>query len=228
MNHMKVSRRTLLTSTLTPAVSATILGSRFLLAADEPSSTPGHNGIVFVGSSIFRFWTHLTEQMAPLPVLNRAIAGTVTQDMLNEMERLVLAYNPRIVVYYCGSNDISGGESAGPIIERTQRFIRILHEKSPDTYFYYTAIQKAPEKKDRWDVVDAVNREMKRFSGQAKNVGYLDLNPVLFDAQGRVRENLFLPDGLHFRPDGPAYVEFSRIVKPVLSKAWESGVGIPR
>jgi lysophospholipase L1-like esterase len=166
--------------------------------------------------------------MAPLPVLNRAIAGTVTQDMLDRMGQLVLPYQPRIVVYYCGSNDISAGEDTGPIIERTKRFIQILHEESPDTYFYYTSIHKAPEKRARWDVVEAVNREMERYSHQAKNVGYIDLNPVLFDSRGNVRMNLFLGDGLHFRPDSTAYLEFSQIVKPVLTKAWESGAGLPK
>lgn len=191
------------------------------------SASPERGGIVFTGSSIFRFWTHLTDQMAPLPVLNRAIAGTVTQDMLARIGQLVLPYQPRIVVYYCGSNDISIGEEAAPIIERTKRFIQILHEKSPNTFFYYTSIQKAPEKRERWDVVEAVNREMERYSRQAVNVGYIDLNPVLFDSRNNVREDLFLPDGLHFRPDSTAYPEFSRIVKPILVKAWESGVGLP-
>jgi len=182
---------------------------------------------VFTGSSIFQFWTHLKDQMAPLPVLNRAIAGTVTQDMLNRIGQLVLPYQPRIVVYYCGSNDISAGEDAGPIVERTKRYVQILHEKSPSTFFYYTTIQKAPEKRARWQVVEAVNREMERYSRQAHNVGYIDLNPVLFDSHNDIRENLFLPDGLHFRPDSSAYLEFSQIVKPILTKAWESGVGLP-
>ncbi len=172
---------------------------------DRRAASPEHGGIVFTGSSIFRFWTHLTDQMAPLPVLNRAIAGTVTQDMLGRIGQLVLPYQPRIVVYYCGSNDVSAGEDAGPIVDRTKRFIQILHEKSPNTFFYYTAIQKAPEKRDRWDVVDAVNREMERYSRQAINVGYIDLNPVLFDSRNNMREDLFLPDGLHFRPDSTAY-----------------------
>lgn len=166
--------------------------------------------------------------MAPLPVLNRAIAGTVTQDMLNRMGQLVLQYQPRIVVYYCGSNDISVGEDAGPIIERTKRYVRLLHETLPNTYFFYTSIQKAPEKRARWDVVDAVNREMERYSGQAINVGYIDLNPVLFDSQRKLRESLFLPDGLHFRPDSTAYLEFSQIVKSVLEKAWETGAGLAK
>ena len=164
--------------------------------------------------------------MAPLPVLNRAIAGTVTADMLNRIGRLVLPYQPRIVVYYCGSNDISAGEDAAPIVERTKRFIQILHEKSPNTFFFYTSILKAPEKRARWEVVEAVNREMERYSREAANVGYIDLNPVLFDSTNNVRENLFLPDELHFRPESTAYPEFSQIVKPVLIKAWESGAGL--
>lgn len=189
---------------------------------------PEQGGIVFTGSSIFQFWTHLKEQMAPLPVLNRAIAGTVTQDMLNRIGQLVLQYQPRIVVYYCGSNDISAGEDAGPIIERTKRYVRVLQERLPNTYFFYTSIQKAPEKRARWDVVDAVNREMERYSGEAVNVGYIDLNPVLFDSQRKLRENLFLPDGLHFRPDSTAYLEFSQIVKPILVRAWERGAGLAK
>jgi len=191
------------------------------------TASPEHGGIVFTGSSIFRFWTHLTDQMAPLPVLNRAIAGTVTQDMLNGIGRLVLPYQPRIVVYYCGSNDISSGDDAAPIVERTKRFIQILHEKSPNTFFFYTSIQKAPEKRARWEVVEAVNREMQRYSREAANVGYIDINSILFDSANNVRENLFLPDGLHFRPESTAYLEFSQIVKPVLIKAWESGAGLP-
>ena len=191
-------------------------------------ASPEHGGIVFTGSSIFQFWTHLKEQMAPLPVLNRAIAGTVTQDMLNRIGQLVLRYQPRIVVYYCGSNDISVGEDAGAILERTKRYVRVLHENLPNTYFFYTSIQKAPEKRARWDVVDAVNREMERYSREATNVGYIDLNPVLFDTERKLRVSLFLPDGLHFRPDSTAYAEFSQIVKPILSKAWESGAGLAK
>jgi lysophospholipase L1-like esterase len=220
---MNPRHRTLLAG----AFAALVLASP---AAAQPSSpaSPQHGGIVFTGSSIFQFWTHLTDQMAPLPVLNRAIAGTVTQDMLDRIGQLVLPYQPRIVVYYCGSNDISAGEDSGPIIERTKRFIQILHEKSPNAFFYYTSIHKAPEKRARWDVVEAVNREMERYSHQASNVGYIDLNPVLFDGRGNIRMNLFLGDGLHFRPDSTAYLEFSQIVKPILTKAWESGVGLPK
>jgi lysophospholipase L1-like esterase len=212
----------------TSALLVAAAGVLFAQSQSPGSASPERGGIVFTGSSIFQFWTHLREQMAPLPVLNRAIAGTVTQDMLNRIDQLVLPYQPRIVVYYCGSNDVSAGDGAAGILERTKRYIQVLHEKLPDTYVFYTSINKAPEKQARWDVVDAVNHEMERYSHEAVNVGYIDLNPALFDSRNHVREDLFLPDGLHFRPDSTAYSEFAQIVKPILSKAWESGAGLPK
>src|SRR5580693_1491257 len=117
--------------------ASVVLASLGLPVAARAQASPEHGGIVFTGSSIFRFWTQLTDQMAPLPVLNRAIAGTVTQDMLDRIGQLVLPYQPRIVVFYCGSNDISVGEDAAAIVERSKRFIQILHEKSPNTFFFY-------------------------------------------------------------------------------------------
>ena len=205
---------------LAKTITAACLLTCIAAGQDEKPATPQNGGIVFVGSSIFQYWTQLTQQMAPLPVLNRAIAGTVTRDWLNRLDQSVIAYHPRIVVYYCGSNDVSGGENAEAILQRTKLFVQRLHEKSPDTFFYYTAIQKAPEKRDRWDVVEAVNREMELFSHREKGVGFIDLNPILFDAKGKMRENLFLPDGLHFRPDSTAYAEFTEVVKPALMKVW--------
>ena len=196
-------------------------------AAEAAAGTKTNQGILFVGSSIFQFWRHLDEQMAPLPVLNRAVAGTVTQDQLDRVGQFVFPYRPRIIVYYCGSNDVNVGESAGPIIARTKRFVEVVHEKLPETFLYYTAIMKAPDKRDRWDIVEEVNKEMERYSRTARNVGFIDLNPVLFKG-GSLRENLFLPDQLHFRPDSTAYREFADVVKPILTKAWESGVGIAK
>src|SRR5437660_3940798 len=119
----------------------------------DKTNPPARDGILFIGSSIFRLWTQLSEQMAPLPVFNRAFGGSVTQDILDRTEQLVLPYKPRIIVYYCGSNDVGAGEPADAIIGRTKQFLKIVGEKLPDTFVYYTAIQKAPDKRERWDVV---------------------------------------------------------------------------
>jgi lysophospholipase L1-like esterase len=216
---MNRSRRTLVA-----AILAALCSPIGLFAAD---ASPSNRGIVFVGSSIFARWTHLTEQMAPLPVLNRAVSGTVTQDQLDRIDQFVFPYSPRIIVYYCGSNDVNAGESTEAIVARTKRFIDLVHNKLPDTFIYYTSIMKSNDKHARWNIVDDVNKQMEAYARTASNVAFIDLNPVLFD-HGRLREELFLPDQLHYRPESSAYPEFAAVVKPILQKAWDNGVGIAK
>jgi hypothetical protein len=233
MGGMTTRRRFLLCAALSIPLGLYGQSARFqadvqrMLERDK-TNPPPRDGILFIGSSIFRLWTQLDEQMAPLPVFNRAFGGSVTQDWLDRADQLVTPYKPRIIVYYCGSNDVNAGASADAILARTKQFLTMVNEKLLDTFVYYTAIQKAPDKRNRWDVVESVNREMESYSHHAKRLGYIDLNPVLFDKQGKLRENLFLPDQLHFRPESTAYAEFAQVVKPILTKAWQEGVGLPK
>jgi lysophospholipase L1-like esterase len=80
------------------------------------------------------------------------------------------------------------------------------------------AINRSPDKRARWNVVDAVNADMKAFASTIPYVRFIDLNPVLFDAKGEPRTELYRDDGLHFHP--PAYDLFAGIIKPVLTEAW--------
>jgi hypothetical protein len=187
-----------------------------MLDADR-TAPPPQNGILFIGSSIFRQWANVKEHMAPLPVFNRAFGGSRTWEVLHYMDRIVLPYRPRIIVYYTGSNDVNAGQSATAIVGRTREFIARAHTALPDTRVYYVAINRSPDKRDKWDVVDAVNAQMKAMAASTPYLAYVDLNPVLFK-NGEPRMELYRPDGLHFHP--PAYDEFAAILKPVLTHAW--------
>ena len=54
-------------------------------------------------------------------------------------------------------------------------------------------------------------------TGGIPGVEFIDVNPVLFNADGTSWLELFMGDGLHLRPR--AYEEFTRILKPVLTRA---------
>ena len=174
-------------------------------------------GIVFVGSSIFHRWTALASQMAPLPITNLAFDGSETADMLGMVNR-VIALHPKVIAYYCGSNDVDTGETAGAIVGRVVQFVERVTGALPGTRLIFVSVNRAPEKQDRWDVVDDVNRQMKAYAARHPGVEFVDVNPVLFNADGKPRFELFMPDELHLRP--PAYEEFTRILKPVLARAF--------
>ena len=185
----------------------------------DRSSPPPKEAILFIGSSIFRQWTTVKEHMAPLPVFNRAFGGSRTWEVLHYMDQIVLPYRPRVIVYYTGSNDVNAGEPAPAITERIKAFVARTHTALPDTRIYFVAINRSPDKRARWNVVDAVNADLKALSATTPYLKYIDLNPVLFDAHGEPRTELYRPDGLHFHP--PAYDLFAAIIKPALTESWQ-------
>jgi lysophospholipase L1-like esterase len=179
----------------------------------------GRGPIVFVGSSIFHRWTQLEAQMAPLPVVNVAFDGSQTSDMLRILDSRVLPHRPSVIAYYCGSNDVDAGEPADAIVDRIRQFVVRATAALPATPIVFMSINRAPEKRDRWSVVDAVNARVEALARQSKSLQYIDVNPALFNSDGSPRMELYLADQLHFRP--PAYEAFTKILKPVLTKAFE-------
>jgi lysophospholipase L1-like esterase len=180
---------------------------------------PPKHAIEFVGSSIFRQWTNLKEQMAPLPVFNRAFGGSRTGDQLTHMDKVVLPYEPRIIVYYCGSNDINAGDQPRDIFLRFKQFSDRVNERLPAAVIYYVSINKAPQKKARWSAVDSTNMFAKELCESTKGRFFIDVNPVLVDAAGNPRLELYRDDLLHFKD--PAYEEFTKVIKPTIERAWK-------
>jgi hypothetical protein len=179
---------------------------------------PPQGAILFIGSSIFREWTDLEKQMAPLPVFNRAFGGSRTFEVLHYADRIVLPYKPRIIVYYCGSNDVGSGASAAEVAANFKAFVDKVAAPLPDTRIFFVSINKAPEKRYAWNVVDEANARIREYTAKNKRLDFIDVNPVLLDAAGKPRFELYREDELHFRP--AAYVEFTRIIRPVIERAW--------
>ena len=155
--------------------------------------------------------------MAPLPITNIAFDGSMTADMLRMVDSRVIPLRPKVIAYYCGSNDVALGEPATAVTGRIVRFIERVSAALPDTRVVFVSINRAPSKEDRWDVVDDVNGALKTYAASHPHVEYVDVNRVLFDANGKPRFDLYLGDELHLRP--PAYEGFAKILKPVLTRA---------
>jgi lysophospholipase L1-like esterase len=173
--------------------------------------------IVFVGSSIFHRWTQLESQMAPLPIANIAFDGAQADDWNRLIESRVIPLKPKVVAYYCGSNDVDAGAPPSLVVGRIRQFVDRVTKALPDARLVFVSVNRAPEKRDRWDEVDEINRQMKKYAEKNPHLLYVDVNPVLANADGSPRMELFMNDQLHLRP--PAYVEFAKILKPVLEAA---------
>jgi len=177
-------------------------------------------GILFVGSSIFRQWTNVPEQMAPLSVLNRAFGGSRTGDQLARFDQLVPRYAPRIVVYYCGSNDLKAKEADAPavIFGRFREFSERVRAWSPETHLVFVTATRSPDRVPLWEQVDHYNALARAYCVATPRRHFVDLNPSLVDAHGHPRLELYKSDKLHFHP--PSYEVFAAVIKPVLERLW--------
>ena len=64
--------------------------------------------IIFTGSSSIAYWKSLTDDMAPLTVLNRGFGGSQIPDVIHYIDRIIIPYRPKGIVFYAGENDITG------------------------------------------------------------------------------------------------------------------------
>ena len=192
-------------------------GIQEYLASDR-TNPPPRGGILFIGSSIFRQWTNVVSAMAPLPAFNRAFGGSRTSDILERVDQLVLPYEPRVIVYYAGSNDINNREPAAAIFGHFYDFEQRVHAKLPATRILYVSIDRAPQKRDRWGAVDAANNLIREYCAATPRLTFVDLNRTTHDEQGEPRLELYRDDRLHLKP--AAYAAFAAELKPVLQKTW--------
>jgi len=195
-------------------------------AEADRAKPPVPGGILFVGSSIFRQWTTVAEQMAPLPVLNRAFGGSRTADLLARFEQLVPPHAPRVIVYYCGSNDLNvKTEPIDPvaIFGRFREFSEKVRERWPATRLIYVSATRSPDRVPRWEQVDHYNALARAYCATTPHRFFVDLNPLLVDADGRPRLELYVADKLHFQPE--AYTAFAGRLKPVLERVWAEANG---
>ena len=183
-----------------------------------PPNSASQQKIIFIGSSIFRLWKTLASDMSPLPIINQAFGGSRTWEVLYYSDQLIIPYQPKIIVYYCGSNDLHAGLDAQGITHRFQIFFTYLQSHLPKTKVFFVSINKSPQKQEKWHIIDAVNDAISQYAQANPNLEFIDLNPDLFDQAQQPRLELFTGDSLHLKP--LAYQKFTAIIKPILKYAW--------
>ena len=81
--------------------------------ADATQPSPAHP-ILFVGSSSFTKWKDVNEYFPGYPIVNRGFGGSTLPDLIRYFYDVILPYQPKQVVIYCGENDIASSENMTP------------------------------------------------------------------------------------------------------------------
>jgi lysophospholipase L1-like esterase len=170
--------------------------------ASDRARPPAKDGIVFVGSSSFRLWPNLAGDFGGVPVLNRGFGGSTFPDVNRFVPRIVLPYQPRMVVVYAGDNDLNAGRTPLQVLADYGAFVALVRQQLPSARFVFVSIKPSPS---RWAIVDKVreaNRLIREEIARDPMQTYVDVFTPMLGANGYPRAELFVGDSLHMTPAG--------------------------
>ena len=174
------------------------------IAAFEQSdqkNPPPKGGVLFVGSSSIRLWD-LDAHFPKIDAINRGFGGSQLSDVVHYTDRIVLPYEPRLIVLYAGDNDIAAGKSPEQVFQDFQQFVNRVRARQPGTKIAFIAIKPSLK---RWPLIDKIrdaNARIERMCREDDRLTFVDIDAPMLGPDGKPRPELFREDGLHLNEDG--------------------------
>lgn len=182
-------------------------------AADKTNPPPRH-AILLVGDSQFYRWKTVHEDLAGYTLINRGIDSFEMADLLYYADRLVLPYEPRLIVLHVGGNDVHDGRATTNILADFKAFVARVREKLPQVPIAFTSITPGPSRWSEAPQRTAANQAIKDYAASQPGLLYIDLWDAMLTPDGRPRADLFVADGIHPNHDG--YLLRVKIMRPLL------------
>ena len=166
------------------------------------TNPPPTSAVLFLGSSTIRLWKSLKKDFPEIPLINRGFGGSTIAESIALIDTLVFRYKPRQIVFYAGDNDIAQGKLAGQVTKDFVDFEKAVHAKLPKTTILFIAIKPSPSRWKFEKEVREANRSIQAYCEKGSNLRFLDIFPLILNADGLPRPDLFVPDQLHLNSTG--------------------------
>jgi lysophospholipase L1-like esterase len=212
---------------VSPAATASPFESEIRsFEAQDHRTPPPHRPIVFIGSSSIRIWTSLEQDFPREHVLNRGFGGSHIADSVGFVERIVVPYEPPLVVMYAGGNDIAAGKSPAVVAADFKAFAARVWSHLPRTQIAFISIAPSPA---RWNQAQRIREANTLIAAACKadtRLHYVDVFPRMLGADGKPRGDLFLDDGLHMNRHG--YELWIPLVRDTIQSVLQGAAGSER
>jgi lysophospholipase L1-like esterase len=185
---------------------------------DSKNTFPS-DAVLFVGSSSIRMWP-TRECFDGLDVINRGFGGSQISEVKYFVERIVLCYEPKVIVFYAGDNDVAAGKNARRVLDDYKEFVKLVHVEQPGVRIIYVGIKPSGSRWSLWPVMNEANMMIKDFSGKNGRLFYFDSATPLLDSDGKPNPAFFLKDQLHLNDKG--YEIWTKLIRPIINEALEA------
>ncbi len=182
--------------------------------AADAKQMPTKGVFLFIGSSSIRMWTDLASDFPDRKVINRGFGGSQIVDSTHFADRIVIPYQPKMVLMYAGDNDLNDGKSPEQVLADYTAFVEKVRAKLPTVRIAFIAIKPSPSRANLMPKAAEANDLIKRYSTKKRNLTFIDIYTPMLGPDGQPRKELFLADMLHMNRGG--YDVWKKAVKPYL------------
>lgn len=184
--------------------------------ARDKTNPPPKGAVLFIGSSSIRLWKTLTQDFPQYHVLNRGFGGSQVSDSIHFTDRIVLPYEPSVIVLYAGGNDINAKKSPETVAADFKTFVAGVRAKLPKVKIAYIAIAGNPARWSQVDKVREANRLIRDYTATQDGLSFIDVFPHMMGDDGTPKPDIFVADRLHMNEKG--YVIWKGVVGGHLAK----------
>jgi lysophospholipase L1-like esterase len=172
----------------------------------DSSAFPPKNAILLVGSSSFTKWRDVQTYFPGHPIINRGFGGSVLTDVIRYANDIIIPYQPKQVIVYCGDNDLASSDTITPqiVTERFKTLFNNIRQKLPATTITFVSIKPSPSRLRLLDKMKQTNSMIEAFLKSQKNTSFIDVFKPMLLADGRPIPEIFLSDSLHMNDKGYA------------------------
>lgn len=179
---------------------------------------PSKEQILFVGSSSFTYWKDIKDYFPNYPIINRGFGGSALPDLIHYANQIIIPYQPKQIIIYCGENDIADSVAATPrmVLDRFKILFKIIRSQLGNIPIAFVSIKPSPS---RWKLENKflkANRLIKRYLKRDATATYVNIHDAMLLPDGSVNPELFIKDNLHMNAKG--YEIWQKKIEPILIK----------
>ncbi len=184
------------------------------IISDNP---PENVDIVLYGSSSPRMWPEYETDFSDYKIVNTSFGGSKVNDNIYYYQELVEEYDPEVIIYWGGTNNINGSEVSQTGKETFEEFKKLHYEIINDgREMIFIPINPTKSRANQWQEANQYNNLVKEYAKSNENLEYIDLTNELSGEEEVYNEEYLRFDGLHLNELG--YQIVKDMVIPVVNE----------
>ena len=185
--------------------------------AEDRATPPPANAALFVGSSSIRYWD-LAQAFPGRPAIKRGFGGSHVSDSIYYADRIIVRYQPALIVFYAGDADVAAGKTSVQIGADYQALIALIHARLANTRIIVIGTKHSPAHWAHRDVIRRANVSVAALAAADDLLEYVDVESALLGADALPRADYYAENGLNLNERG--YAAWTAAVAPVIEQHW--------